>query len=194
MLSIIRASLSLMDEIRDIINSNYQMYEKILLNPDDHNEHFVDEQWAEQNFQIREFYLIRENGKYVGMTSYQNFGDMGDFAYIGYFYIKFGHHRKGYGKRVMQFLEMRAKSDQLKEIRLFVNKSADWAEKAYESMGFKPLTANKQEIISMNQGIFKDYYEEGQTLLFKTLLPLKPLKPANMINNSFSMDSNRLDN
>lgn len=176
MISIIRASFSLMNEIREIINSNYQMYEKILLIPDDHNEHFVDEQWAEQNFQIREFYLIRENGEYVGMVSYQNFGNTGDFAYIGYFYIRFGHHRKGYGKKAMQFLEMRAKSDQLGEIRLFVNKSADWAEKAYKSMGFKILSSSKEEILSMNQGIFKKYYEEGQTLLFKTLPPLKPAK------------------
>ncbi len=177
MISIIRASLSLMGEIRDIINSNYKMYEKILLIQADHGEHFVNEQWTEQNFQIREFYLARENGEYVGMMSYQN---LGDFAYIGYFYIKFGHHRKGYGKNLMQFLEMRAKTDELKEIRLFVNKSADWAEKAYESMGFKPLSSNKQEILSMNQGIFKKYYEEGQTLLFKTL---PPLKPTNLINN-----------
>ena len=180
MISIIRASLSLMGEIRDIINSNYQLYEKILLIPEDHNEHFVDKQWTEQNFSIREFYLIRENGEYVGMASYQNFVGMGDFAYIGYFYIKFGHHRKGYGKRVMQFLEMRAKTDQLKEIRLFVNKYADWAEKAYESMGFKPLSSSKQEILTMNQEVFKNYYEEGQTLLFKTL---QPLKPTNLINN-----------
>jgi len=177
MISIIRASLSLMGEIRDIINSNYQMYKKILLIPEDHNGHFVDEQWIEQNFPIREFYLARENGEYVGMASYQN---LGDFAYIGYFYVKFGYHQKGYGKNIMQFLEMRAKSDQLKEIRLFVNKSADWAEKAYKSMGFKPLSSDKQEILSMNKGIFAKYYEEGQTLLFKTL---PPLKPTNIINN-----------
>ncbi|MHA1646013.1 MAG: GNAT family N-acetyltransferase [Promethearchaeota archaeon] len=177
MISIIRASLSLMGEIRDIINNNYQMYKEILLIPEDHLEHFVNEKWVEQNFPIREFYLVRENGEYVGMASYQN---LGDFAYIGYVYVKFGNHRKGYGRNIMQFLEMRAKSDQLKEIRLFVNKSADWAEKAYESMGFKLLSSDKQEILSMNQGIFAKYYEEGQTLLFKTL---PPLKPTNIIHN-----------
>lgn len=176
MISIIRASLSIMGEIRDIINSNYQMYKDILLIPEDHNEHFVNEQWIEQNFPIREFYLARENGEYVGMASYQN---LGDFAYIGYFYVKFGYHRKGYGRNIMRFLEMRAKSNQLNEIRLFVNKSADWAEKAYKSMGFKPFSSDKQEILSMNQGIFKKYYEEGQTLLFKTLPPLKPTKIIN---------------
>ena len=188
MISIIRASYSLMDEIRDIINSNYHLYEKILLIPEDHNEHFVNEQWAEQNFLIRDFYLAREGKEYVGMASYQN---LGDFAYIGYLYVKFGSHRKGYGKRIMQFLEMRAKSEQLKDLRLFVNNSADWAEKAYKSMGFQILSSNKQEIISMNQGILTKYYEEGQTLLFK-ILP--PLKPTNIISNSFSMDSNSLDN
>ncbi len=177
MFSIIRASISLMDEIREIINSNYKLYEQILLIPEDHNEHFVNKQWAEQNFPNREFYLVRDNKEYVGMGSYQN---LGDFAYIGYFYIKFGFHRKGYGKRIMQFLEMRAKTDQLKEIRLFVNKSADWAENAYISMGFKPLSSDKQEILLMNNGILKKYYEEGQTLLFKTL---PPLKPASLINN-----------
>ena len=176
MISIIRASPSLMGEIRDIINSNYQMYKEILLIPEDHNEHFVNERWVDQNFPIREFYLAREKKEYVGMASFQN---LGDFAYIGYFYIKFGYHRKGYGRKIMQFLEMRAKSDQLKEIRLFVNKSADWAEKAYKSMGFKALSSNKQEILLMNDGILKKYYEEGQTLLFKTMTPLKP---ATLIN------------
>lgn len=178
----IRASFSLMDEIREIINSNYHMYEKILLIQEDHNEHFVNEQWAEQNFPIREFYLARDNGEYVGMASYQN---LGNFAYIGYFYIKFGFHRKGYGRRIMQFLEMKAKSEQLNEIRLFVNDSADWAENAYKSMGFQEKSSNKTEILLMNQGILSKYYEEGQTLLVKTL---SPLKPANLINNSFSME------
>nr|QEE14448.1 Acetyltransferase (GNAT) family protein [Candidatus Prometheoarchaeum syntrophicum] len=182
MLSMIRASFSLMDEIREIINSNYHMYEKILLIQEDHNEHFVNEQWAEQNFPIREFYLARDNGEYVGMASYQN---LGNFAYIGYFYIKFGFHRKGYGRRIMQFLEMKAKSEQLNEIRLFVNDSADWAENAYKSMGFQEKSSNKTEILLMNQGILSKYYEEGQTLLVKTL---SPLKPANLINNSFSME------
>jgi len=171
-----------MDEIRDIINSNYHLYEKILLIQEDHNEHFVNEQWAEQNFPIQEFYLARDNGEYVGMASYQN---LGDFAYIGYLYVKFGFHRKGYGRRIMQILEMKAKSEQLNEIRLFVNDSADWAENAYKSMGFQELTMNKQEILSMNQGILSKYYEEGQTLLLKTLPPLKPTK---IINNSFSTE------
>ena len=48
MLSMIRASYSLMDEIRDIINSNYHLYENILLIQEDHNEHSVNEQWVEQ--------------------------------------------------------------------------------------------------------------------------------------------------
>ena len=173
MLSMIRASFSLMDEIRDIINGNYHLYEKILLIQEDHNEHFVNEQWAEQNFPIREFYLARDNGEYVGIASYQN---LGDFAYIGYLYIKFGFHRKGYGRRILQFLEMKAKSEQLNEIRLFINASADWAENAYKSMGFQEYTSNKHDILSMNQGILSNYYEEGQTLLVKTLPPLKPTK------------------
>ena len=85
----------------------------------------------------------------------------------------------------MQFLEMKAKSEQLNEIRLFVNDSADWAENAYKSMGYQKLSSNKQEIRSMNQGILSKYYEEGQTLLVKTLPPLKPTK---LINNSLSQE------
>ena len=177
MFTIVRASFPLMDEVREIINSNYEMYKEILLIPEDHSEHFVSKDWAERNFHIREFYLARDGNEYVGAASYQN---LGEFAYIGYFYIKFGFHRKGYGRRLMQFLEMRARSEEIEELRLFRNDSASWAESAYKAMGFKELTSSKEEILSMNRGILKNYYEEGQTLLFKTLSPLKQVKYAIM--------------
>lgn len=179
MFSIIRASLSLMNEIRDIINSNYHLYKDFLLIPKDHSEHFVNEQWVEKNFQIREFYIARDKGIYVGMASYQN---LGNFAYIGYFYIRFGMHQQGYGNRLMQFLEMRTKSAGLTDIRLFVNNSADWAQKAYKSMGFNLLSDNKKEILSLEQGIFKNYYEEDISLLQKILSPLKNVEFISNLN------------
>jgi GNAT superfamily N-acetyltransferase len=147
------------------------MYEGIV-DPVDLSEHVVDEQWAERNFKIREFYVARAENQYVGTASYQN---LGNFAYIGYFYIKNQFHGKGYGRGLMQFLELRAMTDHLPQLTLFANPKSLWAVKFYERLGFTVKTGDKKEILEMENGIFKLFYEQNSLLLEKTVPTPKPL-------------------
>ncbi|HMF33339.1 MAG TPA: GNAT family N-acetyltransferase [Candidatus Lokiarchaeia archaeon] len=167
MFSVIRASQSLMGDVRACINTNYDLYEPIV-DPVDLQEHFVDEAWAERNFAIREFYLGRDSdlGRFVDMASYQN---LGEFAYIGYFYVQREFQRQGYGRAMMGFLEMRAKYDNLSDLRLFCHPKSTWACEFYTACGFHVLTADKGEIIALNDGVMAPFYEQDSLFLQKEL-------------------------
>jgi GNAT superfamily N-acetyltransferase len=165
MFTVIRASMALMNEVQACVNENAFLYEYIV-DPKDLGEHHVDTAWAERNFKIREFYLARAEGEYVGAASYQK---LGSFAYIGYFYIKPKCHKLGYGQQFMRFLEMRTQSDNVTDLRLFANGKANWALSFYERVGFKVLMTEKQDIMNIDNGIFKPFYEEGAYLLQKVL-------------------------
>ena len=169
--TVIRASMALMEEVQKCINENAFLYESIV-DPKDLGEHHVDTAWAERNFKIREFYVARAEGEFVGAASYQN---LGVFAYIGYFYIKPKCHKQGYGQQLMRFLEMRTQTDNLTDLRLFANSKAEWALNFYERVGFKVLMTEKQDILYLENGVFKPFYEEGAHLLQK-ILPKPVLK------------------
>ena len=166
MFSVIRANLELMDEVRTIINSNFDLYEPIV-EEKDLSQHDVTRKWAERNFKIREFYLGREAGKFVAMSSYQSLGD--DLAYVGYFYVKKKHQRNGYGRAMMEFLKLRAKQDGVTKLTLFVQPKANWALRFYEKTGFSMLSKEKDEIISLHDGVYRPFYEENSYLLEKTI-------------------------
>jgi GNAT superfamily N-acetyltransferase len=169
MFTIVRASRELMDEVRTIINSNYDLY-KDIVDPVDLPEHWVDEAWAERNYAIREFYLARddEQNQYLGAASYQN---LGKFAYVGYFYIKREFHRQKYGQALIKFLEMRLVLNHLRDLRLFCNPKSTWARDFYLKQGFKILTSEKDEILAMDNGVMKPFYEQGALFLQKQLNP-----------------------
>jgi ribosomal protein S18 acetylase RimI-like enzyme len=169
MFNIIRAPLELMDEVRTCINSNYDLYEKIV-DPVDLAEHQVDKIWAERNYKIREFYLAREDHKYVGTASYQK---LGSFAYIGYFYIKNGFQRQGFGRVLMNFMEMRTLMDNVTDLRLFANAKSQWALNFYERLGFNIAWRKKEDILALDNGIMKPFYEENSNFLQKILIPKK---------------------
>lgn len=172
MFSVIRASMALMDEMRECINSNAPLYDQIVA-PQDMSEHIVDQTWAERNFKIREFYLARDGGQYVGGASYQK---LGDFAYIGYFYIKNQLLRQGYGRKLMQFMELRTMKDEVTDLRLFANPKADWAVNFYTKYGFHILSSDKQEILAMNNKVMEPFYEENSYFMQKILPKPKALK------------------
>jgi ribosomal protein S18 acetylase RimI-like enzyme len=167
MFAVYRASWELRKEVQACINSNNQLY-KSIIDPIDQGEHLVDDQWAERNYKIREFYLGRADGHYVGMGSYQN---LKSCAYIGYFYIKPEFQRKGYGVGLMNFLQIRAITDNLPYLRLFANCNADWAIRFYEKMGFRIKSRNKDEILAMDEGIFQPFYEQKSVLMEKPMPP-----------------------
>ena len=139
MISIFQASYEFRDEVKECINQNYDLYQNIV-DPTDLSEHQVDDEWAERNFRIRKFYLMKDKSEYVGMGSYQN---LGPFAYVGYFYIRPKFHRKGYGQKLMQFLETQAKTEHLKFIQLFANSKAQWAINFYHKIGFTTFKTQK---------------------------------------------------
>jgi len=169
MFTIIRASRELMGEVRTIINSNHDLY-KDIVDPVDLPEHWVDDAWAERNFAIREFYLARDDAPkhYVGTASYQN---LGKFAYIGYFYIKREFHWQKYGQTLMKFIEMRTVLDHVTDLRLFCNPKSMWARDFYIKIGFKVLSSEKNEILAMDNGVMKPFYEQGALFMQKQLKP-----------------------
>lgn len=174
MFAVYRASWELRNEVQACINSNNKIYESII-DRIDQSEHQVDDQWAERNYKIREFYLGRADGNYVGMGSYQN---LKTSAYIGYLYIKPEFQRKGYGIGLMNFLQVRTITDNLPYLRLFANSKADWALQFYEKLGFKIKSKEKREILSMDGGIYQPFYEQNSYLLEK---PMPPPQSANNI-------------
>jgi ribosomal protein S18 acetylase RimI-like enzyme len=165
MFSVFRASWELMDEVRACINDNYQIY-KDIVDPIDLSEHQVDEKWAELNYSIREFYVARDKGEYIGAASFQN---LENFAYIGYFYIKPPFQGQNYGRALMNFLELHAKLEKIQKICLFANNRADWAIKFYKKLGFRIISEDKQEILSFNGGILSRFYEQNAFLMEKKL-------------------------
>ncbi|MHA1745334.1 MAG: GNAT family N-acetyltransferase [Promethearchaeota archaeon] len=168
MFSIIRASQKLMPEVVKILNSTYFLFKDLFTDPADLQEHHVDEAWIAQNFPIREFFLARVDGEYVGFISYQN---LKSYAYIGYLYIRKGFFRRGFGRNLMHFVEMRAKLDKLPEIWLFVHNKAEWARQAYNRMGFEVMATTAEEIFVIDEKL-KEYYETGNVLVRKIISPL----------------------
>jgi len=164
---IIRATRDMMVHVRDIINSNYILYASIV-DARDLGEHSVTDAWADKNFKIREFYLLREDGRgeYVGAGSFQV---LGDFAYVGYLYVRFGCQRRGLGQVLVSFLGQRAMEAGIRDLRLFVNEKASWARDFYARMGFTLYLSRKEDILGLDGGIMTPFYEEGSLLMRKLL-------------------------
>jgi GNAT superfamily N-acetyltransferase len=164
---IVRATRDMMVHVRDIINSNYRLYAGIV-DARDLSEHEVTDAWADRNFKIREFYLLREDGKggYAGAGSFQV---LGNFAYVGYLYVRYGHQRRGIGQTLISFLERRTIEAGVRDLRLFVNEKASWARKFYARMGFTVFLSRKEDIMGLDGGIMAPFYEEGSLFMRKAL-------------------------
>lgn len=166
MFQIFRASKELMIDVVDILNSNSPLYRPIVLDAATSDEVDVTLEWAENNFSKREFYIIRDEGSSVGFATYQN---LGKFSYIGYFFIRFSEHRKGYGHSLMNFLQLRTMTENLPEIRLFVHQEAHWAIQFYQKLGFEILSREKAEIIQMDDHLMESFYVDDHIYMRKQL-------------------------
>ncbi len=164
---IVRATREMMVHVQEILNSNYHLYEGIV-DARDLSEHRVDDAWAERNFAIREFYLLREAGtaKFISFGSFQV---LGDFAYVGYLYVRHGLQQRGYGQAIVTYLERLAHDAGVHDLRLFVNEKASWAINFYTRMGFRVLLSQKEDILGMDSGIMAPFYEEGSLFMRKVL-------------------------
>jgi GNAT superfamily N-acetyltransferase len=153
--------------VQDIINSNASLYDGII-DARDSSEHHVTDAWADRNYKIREFYLLRDVDKklYVGVGSFQI---LGDFAYVGYLYVRQGHQQRGYGQELISFLGQRAIKADVLDLRLFVNEKATWARQFYAKMGFTIFLSRKEDILGVDGGIMVPFYEEDSLFMRKLL-------------------------
>lgn len=154
-----------MEMISDFVRSSAEWYRPIV-DEKDMAEHAVDDEWADENFQKRDFYLgITEDGEAVGTISLQYFGE---YAYLGYIYLDVKHVGKGFGQTLMNFAEKTAREAGMEGMSLIAHPEATWARKAYLKYGFEIVESDKEAVTGWNDGVLKTYYEEDFELyIFK---------------------------
>ena len=94
----------------------------------------------EQCFQ---YYLIKTDEDYIGYTGVQ---PKEDELFLSKLYITASQRGKGYGRKIVQFLEGMARDKGLNTITLTVNKNNLDTIKAYEKFGFENLGPVVQDI------------------------------------------------
>jgi len=146
-----------MELVAEFIRSTADWYEPFL-DEKDLSEHYVDEEWKKVNFERRDFYIGRAEGIPVGSVSLQYFGD---YAYVGYVYLDSDYVGHGFGRQLLSFAADKAKAQGMKGVALIAHPEAQWATKAYTKFGFQRVASNKEDVLKWNDGILKDYYEEG---------------------------------
>jgi diamine N-acetyltransferase len=89
------------------------------------------------------YFLIEERGRFIGYAAVL---PKADELFLGKFYLKISHRRKGYGRKAIEYLLSLAKARGLRKITLTVNKSNTNAIHAYERLGFRNLGPVVQDI------------------------------------------------
>ena len=153
-----RANYQEMSIVAELIRSSAHWYEPFLAKKD-LKEHYVGQEWIDENFHKREFYLVSHSDKKnVGMISLQfEF----NYTYLGYVYLCSKQVGKGYGKHLLDFAKKHTIEKSMDGIGLLAHPQAHWALKAYEKYGFKKILTKKDEILSWNNKLLRPYYEEG---------------------------------
>ena len=166
MFQIFRASKELLPDVVDILNSNAPLFESIVNDPAHSDEVNVTLEWAQENFESREFYVIRDGESNVGFATYQN---LEKFAYVGFLFINYGKHGNGYGSALVNYLLWRAKTDKLPSLRLFVNRHADWALDFYQKLDFTIISEKKAEIVAMDDRLMERFYVDDHIYMEKRI-------------------------
>lgn len=161
----ISAGESDMEMVAKMIRSSADWYADFV-SPDDLAEHYVDKDWQQRNYRLRDFYMGYDGAQAVGTISLQYFGD---YAYIGYLYLDTRFVGKGYGRAFLDFAVRQARRRGMKGIVLIAHPDATWAVKAYSRYGFERIADNRRAILTWNQGALKPYYEEGFDLYLYSL-------------------------
>lgn len=146
-----------MPAIADFVRSSADWYRDIV-DEKDMAEHEVDDQWAEENFKRRDFYIGKADGQPVGTISLQTFGD---YAYLGYIYLDVEHVGNGYGRQLMQFAEEVARERGLRGMALIAHPEAAWARRAYLKYGFRIAASDKDDVLAWQDGVLRQYYEQA---------------------------------
>jgi GNAT superfamily N-acetyltransferase len=146
-----------MDLVADFVRSSAHWY-RPFVDEKDMGQHEVDETWADENFELRDFYIGSAGDEAVGTISLQYFGD---YAYLGYIYLDVDHVGNGYGQRLMRFAEAKARARGMKGMILIAHPQATWAKRAYLKYGFEIIATDKQKVLEWQDGALRRYYEEG---------------------------------
>ncbi len=104
------------------------------------------------------YYLIKTDNGYIG---YFGVLPKKETLFLSKFYIKFSEQRKGFGKKIILFIEDLAKEKGVFSIILTVNKYNTGSIKAYEKMGFKNVESIIQDI---GNGYIMDDYKLQKNL------------------------------
>ncbi len=164
-ISIIRASKSFIDEIKSIIDSNLSYLQQLFENTDLYQDFLINDEWIKQNFEERELFIARDKGIYIGLITFEK---KIDFALIKFHQIKKEHQGNGYGKQLIQFLEMRTLQENLNILKIMCFTKAVEAIKMYKSMNFEEPSLMDKEKDS-------PFLKKDLILLKKSLPPLKKL-------------------
>lgn len=109
----------------------------------------------EQGFQ---YYLIKTDEGFIGYAGVQ---PREDELFLSKLYIKSSQRGKGYGRKIVQFLEGMARDKGLDKITLTVNKNNLDTIRAYEKFGFENLGPVVQDI---GGGFVMDDYEMAKRI------------------------------
>ena len=109
----------------------------------------------EQGYQ---YYLLKMDEGYIGYTGVQS---KDDELFLSKLYIKASERGKGYGHKVIQFLESMARDKGLDKITLTVNKNNLDTIKAYEKFGFENVGPIVQDI---GGGFVMDDYQMAKRI------------------------------
>jgi len=145
-------------QVVQIIRSSAEWYEEFVA-PEDMDEHFVDLDWARENFQRREFYVARLGGEIAGTISLQEVGD--DHLYLGYVYLHTDHVGNGFGGDLLDFARDELKRRGRHSMFLIAHPEAIWAKRAYLRYGFEITAKSDEEVLEWNDGWLEPYHEEG---------------------------------
>jgi RimJ/RimL family protein N-acetyltransferase len=142
----------------EIIRSSAGWYEDIV-DPEDLSEHYVDRDWARENFSKREFYVARIQDRIGGTISLQEVGD--DHLYLGYVYLHTDFVGNGYGGELLDFARNELIRRGRNSMVLIAHPEAEWARKAYLRYGFEIVARDRDAVLSWQDGWLEPYYEEG---------------------------------
>lgn len=157
-LEIERATWDDMSHVVDIVRSSASWYEEIV-DPEDLDEHYVDEAWARKNFAARDFFVGRLGDEIAGTVTLQDAGK--DFSYLGYVYLHEDHVGNGFGSDLLDFAREESKRRGKKAMVLIAHPDAVWARKAYLRYGFEIIAEEREDVLAWNDGWLRPYYEEG---------------------------------
>lgn len=104
------------------------------------------------------FYLVQEDGVFVGFTAIQPHGDK---LFLSKLYITKEFRGKGYGRRTLDFVLNEAKRENLKSVYLTVNRGNIPSIAVYEKYGFKKICEQDADI---GRGFVMDDYVFEKTI------------------------------